>query len=170
MQSTMHSWVSGHRKKEGQEGRLLIHTTRGLGTTQLCLETIYKRLFNIRSRLQVSKLRQIRCHSMQGDERPQNPPALTFWTLSQPLCASHMLKGTKPICSNFSLRITVITPCYSFNFTTSNIMEKLHFTQRTIWAIENKSTVPTSHFLRNQVLSLKPCQGLFDSSHFHKKR
>lgn len=104
MQSTMHSWVSGHRKKEGQEGRLLIHTTKGLGTTQLCLETIYKRLFNIRSRLQVSKLRQIRRHSMQGDERPQNPPALTFWTLSQPLCASHMLKGTKPICSNFSLR------------------------------------------------------------------
>lgn len=53
---------------------------------------------HIKKRLQVSKLRQIRLHSMQGDERPQNPAALTFWTFSclyfphAPRCKTKVLK------------------------------------------------------------------------------
>lgn len=41
---------SSAQEERREGGKLLIHTTRGLGTTQLCLETIYNLLLNIRSR------------------------------------------------------------------------------------------------------------------------
>lgn len=57
--------------------------------------------------MKVSKLRQIRLHITHGDKRPQNTPALTYQTGSQPIlstCASYVPEGAKESCSNFSLR------------------------------------------------------------------